>query len=243
MKERDWSSALIEVLIVVVGIFIGLQVDDWNQARKDRIDEKDFMLRLHDDVLLADELSRRLRHRRIERLVIALDASDVLFNRGDTSQLTAEQCGTIVWSTAFNMTASELPSVDELIGTGRMAIIRDAELRTSLVALRQTRAALDAVIVEKTASDNFRSLTAEFPELFQMEPYVDEDMGEVRTRNVCDLEGMRSNRAFLNQFSANVDGYDAYIRDGVKPWTLQFDRVHKLVDAALGIEHPQVAED
>ena len=44
LRQHDWGTALIEVLVVVLGIFIGLQVDDWNTARKDRIDEKQFSL-------------------------------------------------------------------------------------------------------------------------------------------------------------------------------------------------------
>lgn len=62
-------------------------------------------------------------------------------------------------------------------------------------------------------------------------------MGEIQTSNACDLASMRTNRAFLNQFSANADGYDAYVRDGLRPWSQQMDRVHKLVDNALGIDH------
>ncbi|MFT4630918.1 MAG: hypothetical protein ACI8PV_002051, partial [Dinoroseobacter sp.] len=30
IKQQDWFVATIEIMIVVVGIFIGLQVDDWN---------------------------------------------------------------------------------------------------------------------------------------------------------------------------------------------------------------------
>ena len=70
-----------------------------------------------------------------------------------------------------------------------------------------------------------------------MAVYFNEARGEAVTQNECDLAAMRSSQPFLNQFSANVDGYDAYVRDGVKPWSLQFDRVHKLVDRALGIDH------
>ena len=188
-------------------------------------------------MLLADDLSRRLRQRRLDRLRWTLDASDVLLNSSKRNTLTDEECSAIVWSTAFNITASGLPSVDELIATGRMGIIRNTQLRTALVALRQTRAALDAAISEKTASSNFKFLPAAFPSLFQINAYFSDNMGEVRTRNECDLAALRSNRPFLNQFSANADGYDAYVRDGVKPWSLQFDRVHKLVDSALGIDH------
>ena len=237
LKERDWSTALVEILIVVIGIFLGLQIDDWNQARKDRIDEGIFLKSLHDDVLQADALGSRLRQRRIDRLDWTMGAGDVLFSRSGRNTLTERECSGIVWTTAFNFTASGLPSVDELIGTGRMGIIRNAELRTALVALRQTRAALDTAISEKTASSNFVFLPRAFPDLFQMNADFDQAMGEVTTQNVCDLEGMRANRHFLNQFSANVDGYDAYIRDGLRPWSLQFDRVHELVDNALGVNH------
>lgn len=237
LAERNWGTALAEILIVVIGILIGLQVDDWNQARKDRKDEAAFLLSLHEDLLHVDELSRRLRHRRVERLDLTLGVGDVLFGRVDRDALSDLECNTIVWTTAFNITAMGLPSVDELVGTGRMSIIRDTDLRTALVALRQSRAALDMTISEKTASSNFISLPAVFPDLFRLEAFFDHASDEVRTRSECDLPAMRANQHFLSQFSMNVDGYDAYVRDGVKPWSLQFDRVHELVDRALAIDH------
>jgi len=33
IKAQDWFVVIVEVMIVVVGIFIGLQVDDWNKER------------------------------------------------------------------------------------------------------------------------------------------------------------------------------------------------------------------
>lgn len=242
LKSHNWGTALVEVLIVVIGIFIGLQVDDWNKARKDREDEEIYLKSLHEDVLLADELSRRLRQRRLDRLDWTLSAGDVLFRRNERDTLTVNECTAIVWSTAFNITATGLPSLDELLGTGRMGIIRDSQLRTALVALQQTRAALDAIISEKSASSNFVSLPTIFPNFFRLSASFDKTLGEVQTQNECDLAAMRTNQPFLNQFSANADGYDAYIRDGVKPWSQQFDRVHALVDSALGISH-DVEED
>jgi hypothetical protein len=238
LRNKDWSTALLEFLIVVVGIFVGLQVDDWNQQRKDRKDEAAFLASLHVDLVRADELTQRLRHRRLDRLDDTVSTGEVLFGGEGRLSLTEEECNVIVWSTAFNINAPGLPSVDELISTGRMGIIRDSELRTALVALRQTRVTLEDAIAEKSMSSNFVSLPRVFPELFNMTMYFDEEVGEVRTRNECDLGAMRANQAFLNQFSANADGYDAYIRDGLKPWSSQFDKVHALVDAALGIEHP-----
>ena len=33
IRKQEWFTVVLEVLIVVVGIFIGLQVDEWNRAR------------------------------------------------------------------------------------------------------------------------------------------------------------------------------------------------------------------
>ncbi len=48
-RELNWFTAVLEVLIVVIGIFIGLQVDAWNQARKDRATAASYMDRLYED--------------------------------------------------------------------------------------------------------------------------------------------------------------------------------------------------
>lgn len=36
IRDQDWFVVTIEIMIVVVGIFIGLQVTEWNEGRKER---------------------------------------------------------------------------------------------------------------------------------------------------------------------------------------------------------------
>ena len=118
-----------------------------------------------------------------------------------------------------------------------MDIIRNAEIRAALVEFQQTRAALAFMINLQTSSSAFTHLPSAYPDLIQAVSYFDTEIEEIRSRYQCDLAGMRANQSFLNQFSANADGYDAYIRDGLGPWSSQFDRVHQLVDQALGMDH------
>jgi hypothetical protein len=33
IRQQNWFTVILEISIVVVGIFIGLQVDEWNQNR------------------------------------------------------------------------------------------------------------------------------------------------------------------------------------------------------------------
>jgi hypothetical protein len=43
LRRQDWFTVLLEVAIVVVGIFIGLQVDDWNERRKDNLKQHELL--------------------------------------------------------------------------------------------------------------------------------------------------------------------------------------------------------
>jgi hypothetical protein len=51
IRTRDWFAVAIEFLIVVAGIFVGLQVTDWNERRQLRERE------LHDLQRMAEDLS------------------------------------------------------------------------------------------------------------------------------------------------------------------------------------------
>lgn len=237
IAKQDWAVVVIEVLIVVVGIFLGLQVDDWNQTRQDRKDEQVFLNRLHQDVLLAWDLSSRVRDRRMGRLQTIMDASDVLFGRSESDSLSDEQCIAIVSSNFFNINIASLSSLRELEGAGRLQIIQSAELRNALVVFQQTRDALSSYVALQTTASAFSHLPSLFPELIQLESYYDPNAAEIRTHSQCDLAGMRNSPSFLNHFSANADGYDAYVQDGLAPWIDQFKLVHSLLDQALNISH------
>ena len=66
-RKQEWTAIAIDLVIVVVGVFIGLQVANWNAARQARADERVFIQRLHDDVVQAEAKSARLRERRLRR--------------------------------------------------------------------------------------------------------------------------------------------------------------------------------
>ncbi|MCA8892592.1 MAG: hypothetical protein KDA56_12395 [Hyphomonas sp.] len=49
-RKQDWFTVGIETLIVVFGVFIGLQVNNWNEARQDRIEAETSRERLIADL-------------------------------------------------------------------------------------------------------------------------------------------------------------------------------------------------
>ena len=49
-RKLTWDTAILDVAIVVVGIFLGFQADNWYQARQDRQLEQEYIVRLSDDL-------------------------------------------------------------------------------------------------------------------------------------------------------------------------------------------------
>lgn len=49
-REQDWPAILIEFVIVVAGIFVGLQVTEWNEQRRLRERESTYLDRLGEDL-------------------------------------------------------------------------------------------------------------------------------------------------------------------------------------------------
>src|SRR6478609_3644789 len=50
LREHDWMSALIELVIVIAGILIALQVSNFNQDRIDRARGAVYLRRIHADL-------------------------------------------------------------------------------------------------------------------------------------------------------------------------------------------------
>ena len=52
IKNQDWFVVGVEIMVVVVGIFVGLQVTDWNEERKEHAARAIYLVRLSDDLML-----------------------------------------------------------------------------------------------------------------------------------------------------------------------------------------------
>lgn len=50
LRKQDWVTVVIETLIVVLGVFLGIQLGNWNEARADRQLGKDYTVRLIADL-------------------------------------------------------------------------------------------------------------------------------------------------------------------------------------------------
>ena len=50
LRQQDWVAVTIEFVIVVTGVFLGLQVNNWNEARVDNERAHTYLMRIHGDL-------------------------------------------------------------------------------------------------------------------------------------------------------------------------------------------------
>lgn len=50
VKAQNWFAVAIDFVIVVVGVFIGIQVSNWNEACSDRLSEREIVDAIADDI-------------------------------------------------------------------------------------------------------------------------------------------------------------------------------------------------
>ena len=132
IRGQDWFTVVFEVLIVVVGIFIGLQVNDWNTRRQERALLDDYLDRLKIETQnniegylyyvngmeeLGDQLTAYFNH--------LLDSDQP---SADLEALSANLCRNgVVGRPAYDNSV-----LNEMISTGYLRLIKDKELVHSL---------------------------------------------------------------------------------------------------------------
>jgi len=137
IREQNWFTVVLEIAIVVFGILIGLQVDDWSEVRKDRVREAEYLQRI-DAELAADigefELGITLANRRIR------DAQIILAALADPTSVTGKPTEFVRALVRAGFTYFPVVSdntFEEIKSAGELGIIRDVALRASITKYYQ----------------------------------------------------------------------------------------------------------
>ena len=133
VKDQNWFAVGIDFLIVVIGVFIGIQVANWNASQFERREEAAIVERLRSDferVQVDAELSLAFHTRMTDdvRTVVESLRSGVL----EEEDYPAFE-RVLVIGTAFQTSADRAGSFTELMSSGRSNILRDRDLLHALV--------------------------------------------------------------------------------------------------------------
>ena len=134
MREHDWLAVLLELLIVVAGVFLGIQAANWNAERQARQEERRYYAQLIDDLrtdvrtLRTAQERSRIHDRAAENVLAALDnglPADANYGR-----LAVD----IHYAGFLFVPQSARRTYDELISTGNLGILRNRQAKDAIAA-------------------------------------------------------------------------------------------------------------
>jgi hypothetical protein len=243
LRKQEWTAIAIDFVIVVVGVFVGLQVNNWNEARRDRQVEHALLERLHIETreLLAITREEWRVHR--DRVAPSVTANPVLFSQAPARPLTVLECEWIAGSHISRRPTDELPVLDEMLATGQLNLIEDQEVKERLRAYILFRERQRGIHFDAT-NELFR-LYSRHPEQITITRAPTEDGYEGRWTFLsgegfrwvvnCNVNAMRATASFLNDYVDN-SGRNATVLATYEHREEQLVALEAVLAARLGIQ-------
>ena len=238
VRKQEWTAIAIDLVIVVLGVFIGLQVQAFAVERDRQKSERDYLTRLHGEVEQLLETRARYDRSRTKFSADLLGAVKVLNDAEGTTPLSLEQCDAVAGSAHTTVPPAELPTVAELLSTGRLDHLSSATVRTAMLTYVQDAVrARDLIVV---ITDSGRDLGKAHPHLITHHVGASRiRIEEVWLNPECRTAAMRADPAFRNELSENAYMYNVYTTRAVLPVSRQLAALHAVLDAEMGIAYPE----
>lgn len=237
VKTQNWTAVVLDFVIVVVGVFIGIQVSNWNASRGERALERVYLQRLHDEAFAGVngflEFTDIVWTKRRNAMHAAYDV--IFASDGGIASLDPAQCNALANTHTIIAFPHQFPSLEELNSSGRFGIIQDENLRDKLTeyALMQKNS---RSLVDYYTADYFH-MPREFPEYFQTRLANSEAAWAEDIDVQCHPELMRADEHFMNSLTEAVSRFNGYYDLVLRPEIDSVKAIHAALDARLQIAH------
>lgn len=236
VKAQNWTAVGLDFVIVVVGVFVGLQVQEWAEEQDRRKTERTYTMRLHDEVTNLQAIRAPTSAQR-DLFVDNMTTATALIFGDDDRAFTAEECRSIIFSSVVSNPTDELASLLELQSSGGLSLFQNENVLSELRAFLLTRArAQDAnvgisrdIIVLPSAHPHLMEVLSPSNFLDRPTPGVYE----------CDVNGMRASPAFVNDYELNQAIFASHVRY-IRVVDESLADLHRVLDKVLGIAHEGV---
>ncbi len=228
VRNQEWTAIAIDLVIVVVGVYIGIQAQAWNAERENRNIENQYLLNLHDEILnMIDDDSERVAAEQDE-LEAMKSVVKQLAGPSEEMLLSMDHCNAITWSHIFVGRVFVPPTIAELISTGRLQLIESNALRSEIVSFSQ-------------AIEGYRQLISDIQSdrlvLARAHPQLITLSLQDKEITSCKFEAMNRSPAFVNDIADNLARFKGYVQNVVVDQQDMRVDLHSSLDDELGINH------
>ena len=144
IKSHNWFAVVIDIVVVVVGVFIGIQVSNWNADRLARNTDKSYIERIRDDLASGvQSLQQEVRYYRAVKAA-ALDALEGFEKPADQldEQFLIDAYNA---SRLINRTVDR-STFDQILSTGAMNSIQNMEVWARIAIFYQSVESTDQTV-------------------------------------------------------------------------------------------------
>lgn len=139
VKDQNWFAVGIDFVIVVIGVFIGIQVANWNDASQERLTEAQYLERFAAELELTIEQIQEERAFSESALTAIQTFSTRLYDAPTTDEELIEATnGFLSEGAFFAKFKPHRTTFDDLVTTGNFDIISNEAIRTALTKLHAT---------------------------------------------------------------------------------------------------------
>jgi len=135
VKEQNWFAVGLDVIVVIVGIFLGMQVTEWNESNKNQFKEEMVLQRLlvefqEAEIYLSDVIQDTGNKLESNKKLVNL-----LRNSGEIDN--EEFKGIVGKTSGYSIPLKGSVTYAELVASGELNLLSSDELRTALVSHHQ----------------------------------------------------------------------------------------------------------
>ncbi|MGB5740355.1 MAG: hypothetical protein WBM54_13515 [Woeseia sp.] len=200
IKNANWPAILIELLVVIVGVYGAFQLERWGEERRESRDEQVLLDQLHNEIELAVPMMEDQLKNYTDTLELAGTVGSLLMQPTGSGELSDDQCMLLFDISILALTPLTLTALDEMVSSGKHSQIDNRQLRTLLFTLKSKIKANE--VYSQLVRPQQKILMDMYPELL---PRSIDGNGEGTMR--CDTDGMRTNQSFINHLMSNLGRY------------------------------------
>jgi hypothetical protein len=216
---RYFKYAIGEIVLVVIGILIALQINDWNQRRIDRGNEDRYLMAIVTEIESNNQFNKGLFWTRVDKKLKGLNVAKAYAE----DRLEVVDKVEFINSVGYGAVASggylmgDTNIYDELISTGNMRLISDDKLKKAIVTYYTDLMAYNDVIkIHATQYLNF---------INEIRPFDPDHPNQISKYDQD--EGMKAYKT--EEFRKNIDSELSYTYKVKQYLTTQGENGNKLM--------------
>ena len=211
LKAQNWTAVCLDLVIVVLGIFLGLQVSQWYEQRQDISRGEAVLERLHSEfVVITAEARSAFETHQDQVLTLEVVRESIKAGEVDPQKETQFLDG-LRYAMGYHLGPSRSGTYVEILSSGQFRLLSDPELRSALSDYDDSVQKADSLF--SVFQQNQRLLEPVFNRHFFRGPSREMEFDESPTGLLMnhgeitgyDLDAMKNDEEFLGSLSRLIE--------------------------------------